>query len=160
MKNFIAIWLLPVLLLSTSVAQNGIIRQVMGSAGNYSENQTVALSSTVGEAFVIKQENQSISMSQGFQQGGLAIALKTDPLMPNLIKMKIFPNPASRVIQLQSGMKRVSQVEIYSLDGKKVIELDYHGGPIDIQSLERGYYFLKAFDVERNLVGSTKFVKK
>lgn len=53
---------------------------------------------------------------------------------------KIYPNPATDLIQIDSN-ENIKEVNIYSVSGQKV--LDSQGKKINVQSLEKGIYFVE-----------------
>ena len=68
---------------------------------------------------------------------------------------KIYPNPTSSVVTLQ-GSKQC-YIEVYSLMGKKVMELT--GNTIDMSHLSSATYIVKAFDKAENKELILKVVK-
>jgi len=52
----------------------------------------------------------------------------------------VFPNPADRFLQLQPATDE--PVQIYSVDGRLVLEINASNGLIDVSSLENGLYYL------------------
>ena len=79
-------------------------------------------------------------------------------------KYKLFPNPVNDKLQLRlaTGLS-VSEVAIFSLDGKKVISyllkenLDVH--EINLQSLVKGIYIISLLDSRGKTIESSKILK-
>ena len=73
--------------------------------------------------------------------------------IPDVIK--VFPNPATSIINLPSNIKKY---QIYSIVGNKVKE-GQNGGAINLTDLVSGNYFIKVTN-SVNEVTTTKLVKK
>jgi len=72
------------------------------------------------------------------QIGGTANIDDTDNVM------KIYPNPAQNLIQIQT-LVQVDKISIYNSDGKLVLQISNPGQNIDISQLSRGVYFINIF---------------
>jgi hypothetical protein len=72
-------------------------------------------------------------------------------------KIAMYPNPASDVLHL-SSTKKINKVEVYALNGLKVISNSEVGDSIDLKELQSGMYFVKIYedDGEKNM----KFIKR
>jgi hypothetical protein len=70
--------------------------------------------------------------------------------------IKVFPNPASAVLQIESPVK--VNIAIVSVDGKVLIE-QADASVIDISGLANGMYLLKIYDEQNSLIKTDKFVK-
>lgn len=79
------------------------------------------------------------------------------------IGFSIYPNPAQDYLTLFSSSSSTSTVQIFSLDGKMVMNnsilLLNSGTTIDISSLEAGTYIIKT-DFADGTTKTTKFIKK
>jgi len=60
-------------------------------------------------------------------------------------KIKLYPNPATDILNIQSENESIQLVSIYSVDGKmiKEIVLNQRTHTIDISDLEKGYYLIR-----------------
>jgi hypothetical protein len=70
-------------------------------------------------------------------------------------KIKIYPNPSTGIISIESDFQEVKNIEIHNLEGKalhSISKLD--GETIDLSHLESGIYFIKGF------VNDQPFLKK
>ncbi len=73
--------------------------------------------------------------------------------------ISVYPNPASHSIQIQSGNIQISNIEIFSLTGKKVFQQTaQHFDPIDISSWSNGIYMVKT-TTSNGQIYQTKFIK-
>lgn len=73
-----------------------------------------------------------------------------NPMFENQIRM--YPNPASGMVYIESGQADITKVEIYSVLGSKV--LDVSGKEINVESLTDGIYLVKIYS------GSESITKK
>ena len=84
--------------------------------------------------------------------------LSTEKISKNELKLKVFPNPAKDVLNIDSNLK-ISSVKIFDLLGRNVIPnitlRDYKS--INISSLSKGTYILQA--TSEGKVQTVKFVK-
>ncbi len=73
---------------------------------------------------------------------------------------KIYPNPAKNYFTIETGQK--VKGEIYTLEGKlvKIISTQEINVPIDISNLPESIYLLKLTNLEGEVVGFVKIVKK
>ncbi|MCA0931863.1 carbohydrate-binding protein [Lutimonas saemankumensis] len=61
--------------------------------------------------------------------------------------IRIYPNPATNIIYLEtSGINELTRIEIYSILGQKVLEQKSDLKMVNVDSLIRGIYFLKAYN--------------
>lgn len=83
-----------------------------------------------------------------------SIKLGTEEVSKN--RIKISPNPSDKEITIQSPQK-VTQVILYTMDGKKLAE--YHSKKFDISNLPKGIYML-LIHLENGETISQKLIKK
>ena len=75
-------------------------------------------------------------------------------------QLVVYPNPATNTLTLKtSKATRASHYEIYSIDGRKVIQVNGTKEEIDISSLDAGVYIIKMFSKGNTAVLNSKFVK-
>ena len=74
----------------------------------------------------------------------------------DIVDLKLYPNPATNFINITSS-ETIDQVELYSILGKKVLEVN-HTNSIDISAMNSGIYFVKINSGNRTI--SKKIVKK
>lgn len=66
----------------------------------------------------------------------------------------LYPNPVKDIVNFT---KEIKTAEIYSLDGRKVID-NIKGKSVDLSKLEKGTYIIKGVDIDENMI-SEKFIK-
>lgn len=89
-----------------------------------------------------------------------AVALGLNPVSLNNNSIKIYPNPASSVLNIQSNTEDLNAtIEIYSISGAKLKSLKATASltTISISDLQTGVYFVKVS--MNNQVGNYKFIK-
>ena len=89
--------------------------------------------------------------------------LRSVPLSTNditLRNLKIFPNPAQDVINIESeNLEGQLHYNIVDVEGRIIEERDLDGNTIDVSGLASGVYMLK-LQTENGAVETRKFVKK
>jgi hypothetical protein len=75
----------------------------------------------------------------------------------NKDEVKIYPNPASSVLNIESNA--AISISMISMDGKLLIRED-HAGTINISKLPRGIYIVKVFDEKGILIKVEKMLKE
>ena len=81
----------------------------------------------------------------------------------NILKAKLFPNPANQEITITFGGSGDYQLSVYQLNGVKVLgsqSVSAPSGKLDISRLSSGLYFVKINSKERGLHGTLKFIKR
>ena len=93
-------------------------------------------------------DNISIDQSTGIASGA------------ETTTMNIYPNPASSTITLASDMVSGSNIRVYSITGKIVLEgqIDGKHTDLDISSLESGIYTIRIIDDENKQTATQKFI--
>ncbi|WP_027879249.1 choice-of-anchor tandem repeat GloVer-containing protein [Mesoflavibacter zeaxanthinifaciens] len=72
------------------------------------------------------------------------------------VNISIYPNPTTDFINIKSKSE-INKVEIYNLQGQKVISFQNHD-LIDVKVLSEGIYFLKVID-KSMIINTLKFIK-
>lgn len=101
-------------------------RDVLASAGAYSQASGLTLSYTIGEVAVSTLTGASSIMTQGFQQpDGLFVGI-VDPLSGH-VTWSAYPNPVSEILKLEIGSSTNDELIISCNDllGRTVLPLQY-----------------------------------
>jgi len=72
--------------------------------------------------------------------------------------VKLFPNPVKNILNLNSPIKTITKVEIYSVIGKKVLTFGNDPEQMNIEELSSGIYLIKISS--NNGAYTTKFIKE
>ena len=72
--------------------------------------------------------------------------------------IKIYPNPVTSVLYIDSYTIDLTKVEIFSLLGKKIKEVTTDFNTINVDELSNGIYFIKAYSGNRHI--TKKMIKK
>ena len=95
--------------------------------------------------FFTKIGNDSISyLASYYDTSSTIITTGIDGKNYNRKELKLYPNPSSELLKIDSKVK-LNKIEIYSIEGKRIQVLPGVDS-IDISSLDKGIYVLKAFD--------------
>lgn len=148
-------------LLSTSLQAQHLERQVTASAGDYHQAAGIgSLHWTLGETVTETLTSGSVRLSQGFHQL-YVLAVNVDEPAEEVFSLKVFPNPASATVSIQTEHNEPLQWQLLDISGKllRSQSLQAFGlQTIDLQVLPAGVYLLRATD-ERRLVRTFKIVK-
>ncbi|MCF7561878.1 T9SS type A sorting domain-containing protein [Sabulilitoribacter multivorans] len=75
-----------------------------------------------------------------FDNSGSALSINEDNLLADIL---VYPNPTNSFVNIKGNLNDVNNVSIYSISGKKLLELKNEFDKIDISNLQSGIYFLK-----------------
>jgi len=73
-------------------------------------------------------------------------------------RYSVYPNPVDDILTISPSNSTISRIEIFNISGEKVYSQIYEG-VIDISSLSKGMYFLKAYNTNEQVL-LFKFIKK
>lgn len=160
MKNHLMVFLLVCTSMS-GLCQN-LNQVVIASAGKSSQNQSVQLDWTIGEVFINTIISNKCIISQGFHQTNLILSSSREAKHPGL-SVRIYPNPASEYIMINcwSLFNEYLLIELIDMNGRiKFFDKTNDGElKIDIRGFDKGFYFLRLYDENRNIIGSYKIIK-
>ena len=74
-----------------------------------------------------------------------------------ITELKIFPNPATSILTVKTT-NPIEKVEIYSLSGKKVDDVNSDFNNINVEELSNGMYLLRIYTEKEIMV--KKLIKK
>jgi hypothetical protein len=132
-----------VLLFFASLSLNLILSQdVLTSSGAYLANANGSFSLTIGEVISETFNANNFYLTQGFQQNDLSnnqiISIDEDFIT-------IYPNPASEVIQIESGKALDGNLIVLNLAGSEVLKREFElvsSATIEIKELKQATYFV------------------
>ena len=93
-----------------------------------------------------------------FGKDSLSNAPITNVISVEIPGLKIFPNPASNVVTIQSDKNLLKDVVIYDVLGKEVLKKTLLNGVLDISNINSGVYIIKI--TENNSSVSRKLIIK
>ncbi len=77
----------------------------------------------------------------------------------NNISFRIFPNPTTDILQIESSIEnKIQSIRVINVNGKLITNILNPGSSIDLSSLSKGIYFVKI--IAKQGVSQTKIVKK
>ena len=132
------------------------------SSFDYNDFEQEYFSFITAWAYEITQDGSNFTLS--LENGLFGFAeLRSVPLSTNditLRNLKIFPNPAQDVINIESeNLEGQLHYNIVDVEGRIIEERDLDGNTIDVSGLASGVYMLK-LQTENGAVETRKFVKK
>jgi hypothetical protein len=122
-------------------------QEVIASAGGYSVASGVSLSWTLGETIIPTYTNGGLTLTHGFQQQLIVTAIEEN--LEDVVKVTLYPNPASDVVNIKLESPLDGEVKLFLLDSRgKLIKTDFMEETavekeINLQDLPAGLYLLK-----------------
>ncbi|MBI4647513.1 MAG: T9SS type A sorting domain-containing protein [Bacteroidia bacterium] len=163
MKSLILTLIFIFLTTVISLAQS-ITPEVISSGGGYYTNQYASICLTIGEPVIETISNDSLTLTQGFQQGDWEITAITEVKMP-CIEVLLYPNPAKDYISLiiRYDGAEFFTMEMCDADGKTLVTAGLKQN--DIQSIDMlgyapGQYFIKISCLNSGYSKTYKIVKR
>ncbi|TAL80437.1 MAG: T9SS type A sorting domain-containing protein [Bacteroidetes bacterium] len=144
MKRYIFISVLLLIVLS---AHSQIKQEVIASAGGYNVNGSLSISWTLGETIIPTFTSGNLVLTHGFQQKLIITTVEEN--LDVLVDVKVFPNPASDVVNIQFEAPVDGEIIVYVLDSqgklvkRDIIESTLIEKQINLQDLPVGIYYLK-----------------
>jgi hypothetical protein len=156
---------LLLLLFAISANAQQIKQEVIASSGGYNvaSGGTISISWTLGETIIptFTSQDGSITLTHGFQQKIVITAVEENLVNP--VKITVFPNPASEVINVEFQNPTDGEVSLFLLSnqGSLVKTINIPSGTlikeINLQDLPSGIYYIRM--VKGRLVNVYKVVK-
>ena len=144
MKRSIFVFISLLFMLS-SVAQ--VKQEVVASAGGYNVNGGISISWTLGETIIPTFKNGDLILTHGFQQQVIITTVVED--IEQLVKITVYPNPASDVVNIQFEAPVEGEMVLTMIDGNgRVVKADMVESAmvekqINLQDLPAGIYYLR-----------------
>jgi hypothetical protein len=140
------ILLLTMMLFALSVSAQ-VKQEVIASAGGYNVNGNLSISWTLGETIIPTFKNGDLVLTHGFQQQLIITTIEEN--IDALVHLKVFPNPASDVLNIQFEIPADEEIIVMILDSqgklikKETIEITMVEKQINLQDIAAGIYFLR-----------------
>ncbi len=112
----------------------------------------------VQKRVIIGRQQQSVLLTTEAEDNDLINIeepINTQDLRPEVWEAKVSPSPARNSVRISSDDKDLSSVEVYALDGSKVIDSNDNLSSIDISLLQKGFYYAHVTATD----GTTTIVK-
>ena len=146
-------------------AQNLLTPSVISSAGGVSKLADIQLEWTLGETAIGTVSETSRMYTVGFNQ---PIIIRQNLLSKNVINrsvIKVFPNPVKDILTVQIQLVNFNSAKIIltNIFGETITERSVNTAlstiNIPLQNLIAGIYFLRALDLNGNLLSNYKIIK-
>jgi hypothetical protein len=140
-----------------------IKQEVIASAGGYNVNGGLSISWTLGETVIptFTSQDGSLILTPGFQQRLIVTAVEEN--LDALVDIKIYPNPASEIVNIQFKEPVNEEIVIVLLDSQgklvksEMIESAMVEKQINLQDIPAGIYYLRL--TKGKLVNVYKVIK-
>jgi len=155
-----SIFILISLLFAVSATAQ-IKQEVIASAGGYNTANGLSISWTLGETIIPTFKNGDLVLTHGFQSQLIITTVEEN--LDVMVNLKIFPNPASDIVNIQFETPVETEIIVYLLDSqgklvkKDIIESSMTQKQINMQDLAGGIYYIKL--VKDKLINVYKVVK-
>jgi hypothetical protein len=126
-----------------------VMQEVIASSGGCNTSNGVSLSWTLGETIVptLKSQDGTLVLTHGFQQKLIVTAI--DKTINELVKIKIYPNPTSEMVNIRfdSPVEEEFILDVLDDQGKFIktdkIELAMSEKQINFQDIPSGIYYIR-----------------
>jgi hypothetical protein len=158
MKRYVFVLFMVFFVLSANAQ---VKQEVIASAGGYSVKGGLSISWTLGETIIPTFTNGNLVLSHGFQQQLIVTAIEEH--IDIAVNVKVYPNPASDVVNISFDEPVDGEISITILDSqgklvrKDIIEAAMTEKQINMQEIPAGVYYLKL--TKGKLVNVYKVVK-
>jgi hypothetical protein len=159
------ILLFTMILFAVSVGAQQIKQEVIASAGgfNKSADNTLSISWTLGETIIptFTSQDGTLILTHGFQQKLIITAIEEN--LGDPVKVTIYPNPTSEMINIQFETATDKEISLILLDAQgklvktDVIETSVINKTVNLQDLPAGVYYVRL--TKGKLVNVYKVVK-
>jgi hypothetical protein len=106
---------------------------------------------TIGEVNVQELSASDIYLSEGFINGDLlGSTLGINKAEVSALKIKVYPNPASEVIHINSDIQ-LTKIEMFDVLGKQVFVSSYMN-KINVEQYKSGIYILKMYSTDNQFI--------
>ncbi len=121
------------------------------------------ISDTTSKGLMIRQlqtdlanKHDTIYVASSITNDTLKISIHTgvSPISPLINTLKVYPNPASTVLNIDLEYPGYYIVKLTGIAGQTVVS--QHSTGIDVSGLPNGVYILSIYDVNNNLISSSK----
>jgi hypothetical protein len=153
------------ILFAVSVGAQQIKQEVIASAGgfNKSADNTLSISWTLGETIIptFTSQDGTLILTHGFQQKLIITAIEEN--LGDPVKVTIYPNPTSEMINIQFETATDKEISLILLDAQgklvktDVIETSVINKTVNLQDLPAGVYYVRL--TKGKLVNVYKVVK-
>ena len=137
-------------------------QQVVATAGEQFSNINGSISYTVGEGVANTFTGGDQTLTQGFHQTTISIAVFKDSNVDEF-SMTAFPNPAIQTVTLKTDQDKISGMRYLMTDqGGKIIvqkKIESEETVIPVEQLPDGVYIIKILDNQKELK-SFKIIKQ
>lgn len=127
-------------------AFQGKSQEVVSSAGNHHESETMSISWTLGEIATETFTAGDVILTQGFHQPTITV-VSVEELAEFDLTVTAFPNPATDILNVRIENHDYQSVSfaLYDMSGRKFVSGDFSGDEeqISFSSLKPGVYFLR-----------------
>ena len=141
----ITIILAALFLVISSVAQ--VKQEVIASAGGQNSNGGLSVSWTLGETIIPTFTNGDLVVTHGFQQQLIVTTIEEN--LDVLVNVKVFPNPASEVVNIQFESPPDKEIVLTVIDSRGklikryIIESTMVDKQINLQDFPAGIYYFR-----------------
>ena len=133
-----------------------ITPQVVASSGGYTQNGGYSVSWTLGEPVIATAQNDSTTLTQGFQQPTYNVVAITTQTIEGF-DVNVYPNPSSDfvIIDWTTDLQNMIYITLFDMAGKMISEQSFAATQdkisLNMSELASAQYFLEV-KVQNNSV--------
>lgn len=135
---------------------------VITTSGNVDATSNNSVSWTIGECITETFSDAGNKLTQGYQQGNYDVSTLVDNT-GNLIKIVLYPNPATDYVYLEIQLQDIfgSYFQLYDLNGRCLIneKINSEKTEIWLGSYSSNAYILNVYAANKKLLKSFKIIK-
>lgn len=159
--------LLPIAILilwSVGISAQKVYPQILSSAGNSNQTNTMTIEWTLGELSITTISGPTTMITQGFHQPRYVITA-LDEILETLGKINVYPNPTTDIVYMEMAFDKVRSVQVglTDLSGKLLFKKKYVGQnmheSVSFGNLPNGSYIMNFILDDNNSKQTFKILK-
>ena len=149
-----------------NIFSQSLTPQTVAVSGNYFSNGAYSLSWTVGDLATTSLSNNNFVLTQGFQQSFITVTPVVEIYNKKNININLYPNPTKDFLHIDIDTKNQDldkiTIELIDLNGRilETFTSNLPLNPINLEKYTQGFYFLRIFQDDKNILMNTYKVQK
>ena len=155
------ILLLTLFIFTVSIKAQIISKQVISSLGSNYSNNTIKLSSVLGEVLVgsMTDEDGSLQLGNGYYPSLNLETLSVQSLIIE-VKLKVYPNPVNELLYISHPTETKFDIYLTDVTGKNIFKGKVQKkNPINTSQFPKGIYLLTIMTGEIKKTNTYKIIK-
>lgn len=120
-------------------------QHVVNSSGKSISDASRTIEYSIGETVVSTIQTPNRAVTQGLLQPRYSIETSINEDFDSKFDFKVFPNPTTDNIVVETNYKKFDSYNLFSIEGKLIENNKYNYQPIDLSKLPSGVYQLQLY---------------